>query len=177
MATISKDYSDLITVQQYGQTQSIDGVKLIDLKLNSDDGGEFVELGRLDQGIMKTLHGFTIKQINHSRLLPGAVKAFHIHRNQADLWYVPPFDRVLVGLADLRQDSSTYNTKIRLILGGGQAKLLYIPRGVAHGAGNVWDTPATVIYFTDDEFDPASPDEGRLPYDLFGQDFWTIKKG
>jgi len=177
MVTISKDYSDLITVQDYGKKEVINGVKLIDLKLHSDDGGEFLELGRLEQGVMKTLPEFNVKQISWSRLLPSAIKAFHIHRRQADLWYISPFDRVLVGLADLRQDSPTYNVKLRLILGGGHSKLLYIPRGVAHGAGNPWSQPATVIYFTDEEFDPAQPDEGRLPYDLFGQEFWQIHKG
>jgi dTDP-4-dehydrorhamnose 3,5-epimerase len=177
MVNISKNYADLITVQEYNQKQSINGVKLIDLKLHADDGGEFLELGRLDQGKMKSLPDFEVKQFSWSRLLPGTVKAFHIHRRQADLWYVSPFDRVLVGLADLREESPTYNVKIRLVLGGSQAKLLYIPRGVAHGAGNPWSQPATVVYFTDKEFDPANPDEGRLPYDLFGQDFWTIKKG
>lgn len=177
MVNISKDYTDLITVQEYSQKQLIDGVKLIDLKLYADDGGEFLELGRLDQGVLKVLPEFKVKQVSWSRLLPGIVKAFHVHRRQADLWYVSPFDRVLVGLADLRADSPTYNTKMRLILGGGQAKLLYIPRGVAHGAGNPWSQPATVVYFTDEEFDPANPDEGRLPYDVFGQEFWQIHKG
>ena len=177
MVNISKNYADLITVQEYSQKQSIDGVKLIDLKLHADDGGEFLELGRLDQGKIKALPGFAVKQVSWSRLLPGTVKAFHVHRRQADLWYVSPFDRVLVGLADLREESPTYNTKVRLVLGGSQAKLLYIPRGVAHGAGNPWSQPATVIYFTDEEFDPANPDEGRLPYDLFGQEFWQIHKG
>ena len=126
---------------------------------------------------MKTLPEFTAKQVSWSRLLPGTVKAFHVHQRQADLWYVSPFDRVLVGLADLRAASPTCDVKIRLVLGGGQAKLLYIPRGVAHGAGNPWSQPATVVYFTDEEFDPANPDEGRLPYDVFGQEFWQIHKG
>ena len=177
MVNISKNYADLITVQEYSQKQSIDEVKLIDLKLHADDGGEFLELSRVDQGKIKALPGFAVKQVSWSRLLPGTVKAFHVHRRQADLWYVSPFDRVLVGLADLREESPTYNTKVRLVLGGSQAKLLYIPRGVAHGAGNPWSQPATVIYFTDEEFDPANPDEGRLPYDLFGQEFWQIHKG
>lgn len=176
MVTISKDYSDLITVQEYGHKQSIDGVKLIDLNLHSDDGGEFLEIARLEQGVVKTLPDFTIKQISWSRLLPGTIKAFHIHRRQADLWYVSPFDRVLVGLADLRE-APTQGIKIRMILGGGHSQLLYIPRGVAHGAGNLWNTPATVVYFTNEEFNPASPDESRLPYDLFGSNFWTITKG
>ena len=178
MVTISKDYSDLITVQDYGKKEVIDGVKFLDLQLHPDDGGEFLELGRLEEtGALKALPAFAVKQISWSRLLPGTVKAFHLHRRQADLWYVSPFDRVLVGLADLRQDSPTYNVKLRLTLGGGTSKLLYIPKGVAHGAGNPWSQPATVVYFTDEEFDPAQPDEGRLPYDLFGPEFWTIHKG
>lgn len=174
---ISPDYSDIITVQQYGSGSTIEGVKIIDLQLHSDEGGEFVELGRLETGIFKSFPDFAVKQISWSRLLPGTIKAFHLHHHQADIWYVSPFDRILVGLADLRQDSPTYNTKLRLTLGGGTAKLLYIPKGVAHGAGNLWDHPATVVYFTSQAFNPASPDEGRLPYDLFGSDFWTLKQG
>lgn len=174
---ISPKYEQVITVQQYGQDKKMAGVKTIDLKFFTDDGGEFTELARVQDGIIKAVPEFAIKQISWSRLLPGTIKAFHVHRKQTDIWFVSPFERILVGLADLREDSPTYNTKMRLVLGGGNAKLLIIPKGVAHGAANIWDTPTNLVYFTNEEFDPASPDEGRLPYDLFGADFWKITKG
>lgn len=174
---IAKQYDKVITVQQYGKTKKIDGVKAVDLKLFTDDGGEFTELVRLKGNKIKALPEFTVKQISWSRMLPGTVKAFHLHHRQADLWFVSPFDRLLVGLADLRKDSPTYNVKMRLVLGGGASKLLYIPKGVAHGAGNIWSSPMTLVYFTDQEFSALNPDEGRLPYDLFGEDFWKITKG
>lgn len=174
---ISAEYEQVITVQQYGQDKKIDGVKTIPLKFFPDDGGEFTELARVENGTIKELPEFKIKQISWSRLLPGTIKAFHVHHKQGDLWYVSPFDRILVGLADLRAGSPSYNLKMRLVMGAGVARLLYIPKGVAHGAANVWDNPTNLVYFTTEEFDPASPDEGRLPYDLFGEDFWKITKG
>lgn len=174
---IAPEYQKVLTIQQYGKRPRIDGVKAVDLKLFNDDGGEFMELVRLNGATIKDLPEFTVKQVSWSRMLPGTVKAFHLHHQQADLWYVTPFERLLVGLVDLREDSPTYNVKMRLVLGGGASKLLYIPQGVAHGAANVWDTPMNLVYFTSEQFDPISPDEGRLPYDLFGEDFWKITKG
>ena len=50
---------------------------------------------------------------------------------------------------------------------------LKIP-GVAHGAANLWNKEVTMFYFTDSYFDAT--DEHRLPYDLFGENFWTLKK-
>ena len=66
---------------------------------------------------------------------------------------------------------------MRFVLGAGVAQLLIIPPGVAHGAANVWENPVTMVYFTDQTFNQGNPDERRLPHDLFGEDFWTLKKG
>ena len=66
---------------------------------------------------------------------------------------------------------------MRFILGAGVAQLLVIPAGVAHGAANPWTESTSMTYFTDRQFDPGHPDEHRLPYDLFGPDFWQLKNG
>ena len=174
---IASEYEKVITVQQYGSGKTIEGVKFVDLKLFGDDGGNFSEIVRITNGKVDGLDGFEIKQISWSNILPGTIKAFHLHRKQADVWYVPTFSRLLVGLADLRKDSPTFNTKMRIMLGGGSNKLLYIPEGVAHGAGNLWNKPTMLVYCTNEQFDPKEPDEGRLPYDLFGKEFWKITKG
>jgi dTDP-4-dehydrorhamnose 3,5-epimerase len=66
---------------------------------------------------------------------------------------------------------------MRFVLGAGRARLLYTPRGVAHGCANIWNTPSTIIYFVNQQFNLEAPDERRLPYDLLGEDFWEITPG
>ena len=104
-------------------------------------------------------------------------KRFIYISNQTDAWYVSPYDRLLVGLLDTRKNSKTVDKTMRLILGAGVAQLLIIPPGVAHGAANPWDKPTSMVYFTDQQFSPTDPDERRLPYDLFGENFWELTKG
>jgi dTDP-4-dehydrorhamnose 3,5-epimerase len=66
---------------------------------------------------------------------------------------------------------------MRVVLGAGPAKLVYIPAGVAHGAANLWQSPAAILYFVSSQFDPADPDELRLPWDFLGAEFWQVQQG
>jgi dTDP-4-dehydrorhamnose 3,5-epimerase len=176
--SIGDAYRDRLSVQEYSGTQPIEGVAFIDLRQSVDDGGDFMELLRLDQnGALEVRPDMKVSQINYSRVMPGAIKAFHLHFNQEDIWFVPPTDRVLVGLLDVRKDSPSCGCTMRFVLGGGRTRLLYIPRGVAHGAGNIWQEPAQIIYFVNQHFSLEQPDERRLPWDLCGEAFWNIAPG
>lgn len=170
-------YAKILTTQSYNSKTCISGVRFVPLKYSSDDSGEFVELGRFTQGKLMKLSDFHIAQISQSLLLPGTIKAFHVHFNQTDAWFVSPHERMLVGLLDTRQNSPTKNKTMRFVLGAGTAQLVIIPPGVAHGAANPWKIPVSMTYFTDQQFNPAAPDEQRLPFDLFGTSFWEIKQG
>lgn len=171
-------YRNQLTTQDYTPASKIDGVEILQLRQFIDDGGDFMELLQLDErGELAAKPGMRVSQVNYSRVLPGVIKAFHLHFNQEDVWFVPPTDRLLVGLVDVRQGSPTYQQHMRLVLGGGQIRMLYIPRGVAHGAANLWTQPAQQIYFVNQHFSADQPDEHRLPYDIHGADFWTIKPG
>lgn len=174
---VSPQYSRILATQSYNPKTVIAGVKFLSLKYSRDDSGEFAELGRFTNGKLLELANFNIAQVSQSLLLPNAIKAFHIHFNQTDLWFVSPQERLLVGLLDTRQDSSTKDKTMRFILGAGIAQLLVIPPGVAHGAANPGNIPVSLTYFTDQQFNPSTPDEHRLPFDLFGFDFWKIKPG
>src|SRR3954466_11811445 len=88
--------------QDYTAKKRIEGVEIVELKRFNDDGGAMTELGRLDGGIHKQLPGFTVKQFTYSVLEPLAIKAFHLHTRQTDVWYVPPSDKLLLVLADFR---------------------------------------------------------------------------
>lgn len=167
-------------VQSYGRAPEIDGVRLVDLRRHHDDGGAMTELGRLSaEGGLEALPGFTVRQVNYSEIEPGAIKAFHLHRRQTDVWYVPPGDRVLVALVDVRAGSPTEGVVRRLVLGAGTSRLLRIPPGVAHGARNLGPLTARIIYFVDVQFspEPGACDEGRLPWDHAGAAVWEVERG
>lgn len=175
---IGRDYQEGLAVQDYTKKATIEGVQLINLNLFVDDGGALAEIVRLDdQGNLQLIPEFKVKQSTYSQVLPGAIKAFHLHYNQEDVWYVLPTDRLLIGLFDARKDSPTYQKSMRFVMGAGKAQILYLPRGVAHGLANVWQAPAHMIYFVNQCFNPEQPDELRLPWDSLGADFWEIRKG
>lgn len=175
---IGQNFVNDLSVQDYSKKVTIEGVQILPLNLFVDDGGSLAEIIRLDDnGNSLLIPEFKVKQSTFSQLLPGTIKAFHLHYNQEDLWFVIPTDRVLVGLVDTRKEAPTYQKTMRFVLGAGRAQALYIPRGVAHGLANIWQQPASMIYFVNQFFDPANPDEHRLPWNTLGDDFWTIKKG
>jgi dTDP-4-dehydrorhamnose 3,5-epimerase len=164
--------------QSYSARAHIDGVTVMDLPVFSDEGGDFCELTRFNHdGTLSLAPSYRPAQISYSQMEPGQIKAFHLHRHQDDLWFVPPGHRLLVGLLDVREESPGYRNQMRLVLGAGKGRLLHIPRGVAHGVANLSTSSASIIYFTNAAFNADCPDEHRLPYDVLGRDFWTIRPG
>jgi len=177
-SALGGSYREQLSTQDYTSKPAIDGVEFLQLRQLVDDGGDFMELFRLGaQGELLAKPGMHVGQINYSHVLPGAIKAFHLHFNQEDVWFVPPSDRLLIGLLDVRADSPTYRQHMRFVLGGGQLRMVYIPRGVAHGAANPWQEVAQMFYFVNQQFSLQDPDERRLPWDACGADFWAIAKG
>jgi dTDP-4-dehydrorhamnose 3,5-epimerase len=177
-ADLGPDFEKVVSTQEYPKRTVIDGVKIIDLRLMIDDGGSFAELVRFDEnGRLLAIPEFQVRQSSYSQVLPGAIKAFHLHFNQEDVWFVPPTDRLLIGLVDARKNSPTYNQSMRFVMGGGKAQLLYIPRGVGHGGANIGHEPATILYYVNQHFNLDDPDERRLPWDVLGKEFWEITQG
>jgi dTDP-4-dehydrorhamnose 3,5-epimerase len=176
---LTPDAKRAFQIQSYAPSPRIDGVQVVELKRHADDGGSLTELARLLDGRPEALDGFTVRQINYSEIEPGTVKAFHVHARQTDIWYVPPTDRMLVVLLDVREQSPTEGVRVRLMLGNGTSRLLRVPPGVAHGARNVGLATGRIIYFVDEPFspDPALCDEGRLPWDFAGADVWDVARG
>jgi dTDP-4-dehydrorhamnose 3,5-epimerase len=175
---IGSAYRDAASTQSYGGRARIEGVERVDLTLFSDEGGDFTEVTRFNpDGTLAVLPDYRPAQTSYSSMEPGTIKAWHLHNLQDDLWFVPPHNRLIVGLLDVREQSETYQTAMRLTLGVGKPCLLLIPRGVAHGIANVNSHPGHVLYFANNAFDPEQPDEHRLPWDLLGADFWTVRPG
>ena len=175
----SPDAKRAFHVQTYGGASTIDGVRVIDLTRHADDGGAMTELARLTEGRATGLGDFSVRQINYSEMAPGTIKAFHLHVRQTDVWFVPPSDRMLAVLLDVRTGSRTEGVRQRVVLGHGASRLLLIPPGVAHGVRNVSESRGGIVYFTDLHFspEPATCDEGRLPWDFAGKDVWEVTRG
>jgi len=170
-----------LTRQSYAPRPPIAGVALSEIAVSRSADGLFAEIARIDEedGRLQGLPGFRPVQWNWSLLPPGAVKAWHLHLDQEDVWLVPPDSTLLVGLADVRGDSPTAAALQRLVLGGGRCHRLLIPRGVAHGVANLGSAPQVLLYAVNRFFtaDADRTDEWRLPWDHFGAEFWSMGRG
>jgi dTDP-4-dehydrorhamnose 3,5-epimerase len=170
---------DRFGYQDYAAPGKIDGVEIVELKRFNDDGGAITELGRLVGGLHRQLEGFEVRQVNYSEVEPEAVKAYHMHHRQTDVWYVPPHDKLLLVLHDCRKGSPSEGVTMRFVLGDGRNRLVRIPPGVAHGTKNLGAAMGRIIYMVDVEFSPEAGecDEGRLPWDFLGAEIWDVVKG
>ncbi|HXS15044.1 MAG TPA: dTDP-4-dehydrorhamnose 3,5-epimerase family protein [Candidatus Saccharimonadales bacterium] len=161
-----------IFIQDYSKKLVIEGVQIKEIRNMVGEDGDFSELMRFTpEGESQDFPGFVVRQVNRSKMLPNAIKAWHLHFKQDEIQTVSPEDHLVVGLWDLREKSPTKGQTMKLVLGGGKSHLLYIPKGVAHGYMNVSQNPTTIIYFVSEQFNLEDADEKRLPWDSF-KGFW-----
>lgn len=139
----------------------IHGVRIQPLALHPDDRGYFLELARFGQALTADFPPAST-QVSAALTYPGAIKAFHYHRLQSDLWSAP-FGMLQVALADLRPDSPTFGRRNTMYIGGLRPWQILIPPGIAHGYKVIGQQPALLVYLTDRFYNPD--DEGRIPYD------------
>ena len=98
-------------------------------------------------------------------LEPGKAQKVHTHDDQDKVYVVlEGRGRITVGAEDETLEA-------------GDA--VVAPAGVAHGVRNIGTTTGHLIYFVDEYFttDPATCDEGRLPWDYVGADIWEMTRG
>lgn len=177
LADIDEKIGLKIYTQDYKSKPTIDGVSVMTLKNMSGEDSDFSELLRLNStGEVEQFPGFHVAQINRSTQIPGSIKAWHVHFIQDELWYVADESRLLTCLWDIRKDSPTFGSTMRIPMGGSTHRLVYIPRGVAHGAANLSSNIATIMYFMNAQFNINNPDERRIPWDALGKDFWEPQR-
>ncbi len=171
---INQDIRDKVNSQEY-QKQHIEGVEIFHLHKHLTEDGSFTEILRInDSGALALVPDMKIAQINRSIMLPSSVKAWHLHFNQDEVWNVSGDSHLLLGLWDVREHSTTKNVSVKIPLDS--TTLVYIPRGVAHGAANISGNNAEILYFVSNQYNPEQLDEKRLPWDSLGKDFWEAKK-
>ncbi|MEJ2148015.1 MAG: dTDP-4-dehydrorhamnose 3,5-epimerase family protein [Chloroflexota bacterium] len=137
----------------------IDGVLIKKLVTYPDDRGYLREVLREDDNLMAQF-GQTVV----TKTYPGVIKAFHWHQRQDDLWYVAA-GMARVVLFDRRPDSPTVGETQVVYAGEDNPVLILIPAGIAHGYQVLGDRPVLLFYTVTQCYDPADPDEERIPYD------------
>ncbi len=138
---------------------AIEEVVLQPLVRHPDDRGYFEEIIHVSDHFFREGFG----QLSHSKMYPGVVKAWHIHKTQTDWWYVA-LGRIRIVLHDLRENSPTKGMTQEFQMGDDlPPAVLKIPAGVAHGCRVIGDTAAHLFYVTSCIYDPS--EEGRLAHD------------
>lgn len=132
----------------------IEGVVIIEPKVFGDERGYFFESfsqKEFEKKVSKTV----FVQDNESRSRYGVVRGLHFQRppyEQAKLVRVVK-GRVLDVVVDLRKNSPTYGHHIATELSEENKRLLFIPRGFAHGYA-VLDKEAVFLYKCDNYYSP-----------------------
>lgn len=159
-------------IAQQDSKELIDGVKIQPLSLWPDDRGHFLEVARLGEGLVADYpHEST--QVSAALTYPGAIKAFHFHRHQTDLWAVVQ-GMFQVALVDLRTVSSTFGRKNTLYVGQLRPWQILIPPGVGHGYKVIGKDQAVLVYLTNRFYSPE--DEGRISYNDQGINYdWQLQ--
>ena len=163
--------------ESYSKKPAIDGVKIVEIPNFIGEEGDFSEVIKLDEkGELLVFPGFKLAQVNRTKMYPKAVKAWHVHLKQDEIWFLRPSDHLLVGLWDIRKESQSNGMKMRVSLGGGKSQLLFIPKGVAHGLSNTIHHEVEMFYFVNQQFNIQEPDEYRIDWDYTGPNFWNPER-
>ena len=107
-------------------------------------------------------------QVNYSLMHPGVVKAWHRHHRQADFWLCLS-GHLKAGVC--RDDGTAW----QIVVGQQRPGVLIIPPTLWHGGATVGADPAGLFYFVTHAYNPANPDEQRLPYDAIAGFDWRIQ--
>lgn len=100
-------------------------------------------------------------QISCALSYAGTIKAFHFHHHQTDCW-TPVAGLFQVVLVDFRVGSPTFGKRNTMYVGQLRPWQILIPPGVGHGYKVIGQSPATLVYLTNQFYNPS--DEGRLAY-------------
>ena len=112
-------------------------------------------------------------EIYFSKVYPGVVKGWHLHKRMV-INYVVPIGQIKLVLFDDRPDSMTRGELQELFIGTDNYCLVKVPAGVWNGFKGIGTVPALVancatIPHDPDEIVRMDPFNGTIPYD------WALK--
>ncbi len=143
----------------------INGLYILDRRIYTDNRGSFSRI--LCQGEMKDLNlNSDIKQINLSKTIKsGTIRGMHYQEQPAseDKYIICIKGSVFDVALDVREDSSTHLKWDSVVLSSSDNKMIYIPKGVAHGFQSLEDE-SWLLYLHTENHTPQS-EMGLNPLD------------
>ena len=135
----------------------LDGIKVKPIKRLSDERGFFSEVMRTDWKDL--FEEDTIVQVNHSFTYPDIIRAWHCHlRGQVDYFLA------LNGTIKICAFDDKTSELNEVVSSGSDLQIVRMPGHYWHGFKAVGNKPVMLIYFTNQLYDLADPDEERRPW-------------
>ncbi len=138
----------------------IEGVRIRDLVLHTDDRGTVCEMFDPRWGWHPDPLVFTY----FYTIRPGLIKGWAMHKNHEDRYCIMQGE-IRVVLYDSRADSPTFGLVVEHYLTEHHRQLLSIPSGVWHADQNVGGKDCLVVNFPTIQYNHEDPDKFRLPLD------------
>lgn len=165
---------ELITLQNYKETQLVDGVVIHPLKVNRDETGVLVETLRTDWHDVYGESGFAMQY--YSVTNPGIARdeaVWHYHPTGQEDRFLVVSGAIVTAVADNREGSSTKDMlNLFHMRPDADPYLLLIPKKTLHGFLVVSETPGILLNFPTRLYDPK--EEVRIPHSEAGI---TLKDG
>jgi dTDP-4-dehydrorhamnose 3,5-epimerase len=146
----------------------IAGVSVTPLQQIPDERGKVMHMLRSDGPLFRQFG-----EIYFSTVFPGAIKAWHIHREMT-LHYAVPHGRIKLVLYDDREGSPTRGELMELFLGQDNYALVTIPPRVWNGFKGYGTEMAIVANCSDIPYDAGEIDR-RDPFDKCIPYSWELK--
>ena len=149
---------------------TIDGVSVRNLRQIPDERGKIMHMLRADDP-----HFDKLGEIYFSTVYPGAIKAWHIHKEMT-LNYAVVSGMIKMVLYDDRESSSTRGALMELFVGESNYCLITVPALVWNGFKGIGGHPAIVANCATIPHDPAEisrldPFSPSIPYN------WDLRHG
>jgi len=138
--------------------ETIAGVVVREVRNVPKDNGCLTEIWRDDWGLAPP----AIAQVFQVALAPGAVSAWHAHRDATDRLFANAGQMKIV-LYDARAGSPTAGRVNVFRCGALRPMLVVIPPGVWHGVQNLSHEPSLLLNLPDRAYAYEAPDHWRLP--------------
>ncbi|ERT64402.1 hypothetical protein HMPREF0202_02830 [Cetobacterium somerae ATCC BAA-474] len=150
------------------------GLVVIEPKIYSDERGFFYEFFNKQQ-LLKYGIDEEFVQGNHSKSSFGVLRGLHFQKQQAQGKLI----RVLKGeildvVVDLRKGSETFGKYFKIVLSENNKKMLFVPKGFAHGFLTLQDD-TEIEYLCTDFYAPAF-ESGVLWSDKDLKIDWELEK-
>ena len=126
----------------------------------ADGRGKLLECLRADSKQFYSVDSHEFGQAYVTTIMPGVVKAWHLHEEQADRMVLLR-GTVRFGVVGPTVDAP-YTVVLDLVVNDYDPQLIFIPEGFHHGFKNIGKCEAFVLNIPNKMYDYENPDEVRL---------------